>query len=281
MRKLIFHRLLYILVVSVFIAITAQKSVANDSLESQVTDILSEEAMKGKIKVGISEFSVSTNREVSPSDIENLKTQAKEEFMAGLLQNLKAKGVKDKVSLLSESAVDVDIKILGSIRLTENEAVYSAKVVKAKSGEILGIAKQTEDISGGILGQIANSLVKTVMDSNEAAPAPAPAQPQRLLDESFTVYASTHKSYSWKFNAPIALDINLSSNSNVSIFIMDETSYWKYKAGESVYPVASKNDVLSASFEAQIPQAGTYYIVISNRAILTPANVSIQVYIRP
>lgn len=111
--------------------------------------------------------------------------------------------------------------------------------------------------------------------------AQAPAQPQRLLDESFTVYASTHKPYSWQFNAPVALDINLSATSNVDIFIVDETSYWKYKAGESVYPVASRDDVLSASFEAQIPQAGTYYIVISNRAILTPANVSIQVYIRP
>lgn len=278
MKNLTFHKLLKILIISVFVALTAQNSIANDSLEAQVVDILAEEAAKGKIKVGISDFSVSTNREVSPSDIENLKTQAKEEFMGGLLQNLKAKGIKDKVSLISEGSPDVDIKILGSIRITETEAVYSAKVVKAKGGEVLGIAKQREDLSGGILGQIISGVAEGIMKSNEEALAPAPAPPQRLLNESFTVYASTHKPYSWKFNAPVDLDINLSANSDVDILIMDETSYWKWKAGEAVYPVASRKDVLSVSFEAQIPQAGTFYIVISNRAILTPSNVSLQVY---
>lgn len=206
--------------------------------------------------------------------------------MRGVIEEkkLQASGLSEKQIASIGGLAGVDVIIVGTIRITEDTASRSAKVLNSKDGEILGIARQEEDLSGGILGAVltgvAEGFAKGMEEKNKQS-AQASAQAQNLLDETFTVAAGTYKPYSWTFLVSSTLSIGLSANSNVDVYVTDEINYLRYKAGEAFYTVARKKNILSSSFEARIPQAGIYFIVIDNAAILTPANVALQVFNKP
>lgn len=284
----------------------------DESLESQVTEILADEASKGKIKVGVLDFVVTDTRgtRLSKEEQKDLGAEANERLVADVFKGLKDKGLKGKISFiegerlrglieekklqasgLSEKQIatigglaGVDVIIVGTIRITEDTASHSAKVLNIKDGEILGIARQEEDLSGGVLGAVLTGFAEGIakgMEEKHKQPAQTSVQPQKLLDETFTVTAGTHKPYSWTFPVSSTLSIGLSANSNVDVYVTDEINYLRYKAGEAFYTVALKKNILSSSFDARIPQPGVYYILIGNTAILTPANVALRVFNKP
>lgn len=280
----------------------------DESLESQVTEILADEASKGKIKVGVLDFAVTDTRgtKLSKEELQNLGAEANEKLVADVFKGLKDKGLKGKISFiggerlrglieekklqasgLSEKQIanigglaGADIIIVGTIRISEDTASHSAKVLNINDGEILGIARQEEDLSGGLLGAFFTGVAEGISKGMEEKRTP-PAQPQKLLDETFTVTAGNYKLYSWTFPVSSTLSIGLSANSNVDVYVTDEINYLRYKAGEAFYTVAIKKNILSSSFDARIPQAGVYYILIGNTAILTPANVALRVFNKP
>src|SRR3989344_15669 len=103
-----------------------------------------------------------------------------------------------------------------------------------------------------------------------------------LLDEGFVVEPSTHKPYGWDLKVSGMLGVSLKTNSDVYLYIVDELNYWKYKAGNQFYVLASRDRITSTKLKTNIPKSGTYYIIVSNNhSLLTPANAELQVSYTP
>lgn len=289
----------------------AKSKEKNESLEAQVAEIIAEEATSGKIKVGILDFTVSAvaERQLSEQELEDIGTQTNEELTSEVLKIIKEKGLKGKVSLIERERLQgiieekklqttgltekqatsiggiagLDVIVIGSIRITEDTASYTAKVMNVKDGEILGIAKQAEDLSGGILGQIATGvgiLAEIAEGVAQQGSEKEHSQPQVLVNKLFLVDAITPTTQGWKFNSSGTLNIDLKANAvdgRLSLFVVDETNYWKFKAGEGFNALAVEKQITEADVDVEIPKPGTYYIIVKNENLLLSVNVSLKV----
>lgn len=73
----------------------------DESLESQVTEILADEAPKGKIKVGVLDFVVTDTRgtRLSKEEQKDLGAEANERLVADVLKVLRTRVLKEKYHL--------------------------------------------------------------------------------------------------------------------------------------------------------------------------------------
>lgn len=106
-------------------------------------------------------------------------------------------------------------------------------------------------------------------------------QKQTLVDESFNVDPGTDKVYSQGFPVAGSLDISLTANSDVLLYIVDNGNYEEYAAGRGFRGFAIKERITSANFSVSVPK-GLYYIVVSNKhSVFTSAGVVLSVSYTP
>ena len=143
----------------------------SETVEDQVAHILIEESSKGKIKVVIFDFSVSSvNTEKKSSEAELKETGARftEEFIANIIDKIKDSGKRDNIAIIDRGRLDdilrgkkppvtdsmersptdigkiagLDVIITGRVTISRDSLAAAAKVVRVKDGEILIIARQ-------------------------------------------------------------------------------------------------------------------------------------------
>lgn len=156
---------------ALFVVGTPYAHAGNETIEDQVANILYEESAKGKIRVVILDFSVSTasrEKKLSERESQDLGARFTEEFTADLMNKIKDSGKREKIAVIDRSKLDdvlrerkssatdspertaieigriagVDVVITGRIQVAGNIVNAMAKVVRVKDGEILDIVKQ-------------------------------------------------------------------------------------------------------------------------------------------
>lgn len=105
-------------------------------------------------------------------------------------------------------------------------------------------------------------------------------QKETLVNESFNVGPESHKDYAWDFNRAGSLDINLTANTDVFLYVVDNENYAAYVAGRGFRGFAIKEKITSTNFSVSIPN-GLHYIVIRNAHILKSAGIGLSVLYTP
>lgn len=105
-------------------------------------------------------------------------------------------------------------------------------------------------------------------------------QKETLVNESFFVSPGTHKDYAWDFNRAGSLDINLTANTDVFLYIVDNENYAAYAAGREFRGFAIKEKITSTNFSVSIPN-GSHHIVIYNAHIFKSAGIGLSVLYTP
>lgn len=143
----------------------------SETLEDQVARILIEESSKGKIKVVIFDFSVSsanTEKKLSEGELKDTGARFTEEFIANIINKIKDSGKRDNIAIIDRGRLDdilrekklpvtdtmersatdiggiagLDVIITGRVTVSRDSLTATAKVVRVKDGEILSIARQ-------------------------------------------------------------------------------------------------------------------------------------------
>jgi len=88
------------------------------------------------------------------------------------------------------------------------------------------------------------------------------------LRESFVVPAGTHHAYHGSFPAGtrmrIYLKVTSGGNLDVNFHVMDETNYWKWRAGESASAAITRSRITTFDDYWTVPSTGTWYFVFDN-----------------
>lgn len=162
-----------------------------DTVEDQVADLLIAEAAKGKIKVVIFDFSVSSEtaeKKPSESELKQAGARFTEEFTANVMKKIRDAGKRDTIAVIDPagmedllrekklSASDVtgrtaveigrsagmDEVVTGRASVSGNAVTAAIKVVRVKDGEILGIVRQDRQEKPAARASALITLIDTV-----------------------------------------------------------------------------------------------------------------------
>ena len=141
----------------------------SETVEDQVAHILVKEASRGNIKVVIFNFSISSGsaeKKVSEAELKETGARFTEGFTANILRKIDASGKRDTIAIIDPGRLDdilrekklpagdlaertageigritgMDVIVTGRASVSGNAVTATAKVVRVKDGEILGIA---------------------------------------------------------------------------------------------------------------------------------------------
>lgn len=128
--------------------------------------------------------------------------------------------------------------------------------------------------------RVGTAIVDIEQPKTKKLSSPHPS-PQTLVSETFKVSAQNSKDYSWVFKSDGSLEINLSANSDVNLYIVDIDNYKKFAAGKPFRGFAVKERITSANFSVALMKGG-YFIIVSNKhSLFTTAGVSLVVSYTP
>jgi hypothetical protein len=98
-----------------------------------------------------------------------------------------------------------------------------------------------------------------------------------LIDETVNVPAGSYRAYNLYGRVGYTIHIDISSDTDVNVWVMSEGEYSHFKKGESFDSVSSASREKVLKFSCDFSTSGSYYLVLDNKfSWLTSKNVSVK-----
>jgi curli biogenesis system outer membrane secretion channel CsgG len=180
----------------------------NKKIEDRVADTLFEESARGKIRVVILDFGVSSSDsagKLSEKELKDRGAQYTEDLTANLVNKIKEAGKRDTISVIDRGRLDdvmreknlpitaiserpateigrlagADVIITGRLKVDDRDAITTIKLVRVKDGEILDIVKPDKQEKARPVNYTPVTILETVeklkIGSSKVYPVNLPA----------------------------------------------------------------------------------------------------------